>query len=86
MQDWLTMTAADLGREIDTGDIDAVALTQTYLDAIDASPLRDRIFTAVTLERAQSLVCAGRRWTACRSVGKICSTAPVPGQRPVPIF
>ena len=52
MQDWLTMTAADLGREIDTGDIDAVALTQTYLDAIDASPLRDRIFTAVTLERA----------------------------------
>lgn len=52
MQDWLTMTAADLGRGIEAGEIDPVALCQTYLDAIDAHPLRDRIYTRVTADRA----------------------------------
>lgn len=52
MQDWLTMTAADLGRGIGAGEIDPVALTQTYLDAINAHPLRDRIYARVTDERA----------------------------------
>ncbi|MEM6305781.1 MAG: amidase family protein [Pseudomonadota bacterium] len=52
MQDWLTMTAADLGRGIAAGEIDPIALTQTYLDAIDAHPLRDRIYARVTPERA----------------------------------
>lgn len=52
MQDWLTMTAADLGRGIGAGDIDPVALTQTYLDAIDAHPMRDRIYARVTPQRA----------------------------------
>jgi aspartyl-tRNA(Asn)/glutamyl-tRNA(Gln) amidotransferase subunit A len=52
MQEWLTMTAADLGRGIAAGTIDPVALTQTYLDAIDAHPLRDRIYARVTHERA----------------------------------
>ncbi|KHA50737.1 amidase [Sulfitobacter geojensis] len=52
MQDWLTMTAADLGRGIGAGEIDPVTLTQTYLDAIDAHPLRDRIYARVTAERA----------------------------------
>ena len=52
MQDWLTMTAADLGRGIGAGEIDPVALTQTYLDAIEAHPLRDRIYARVTGERA----------------------------------
>ncbi len=52
MQDWLTMTAADLGRGIGAGDIDPVALCQTYLDAIDAHPLRDRIYARVTADRA----------------------------------
>ena len=46
------MTAADLGRGIGAGEIDPVALTQTYLDAIDAHPLRDRIYARVTAERA----------------------------------
>ncbi len=54
MQDWLTMTAADLGRGIAAGEIDPVALTQTYLDAIDAHPLRDRIYARVTHERAMA--------------------------------
>ncbi|MFK7834576.1 MAG: amidase [Sulfitobacter sp.] len=54
MQDWLTMTAADLGRGIGAGEIDAVALCQTYLDAIDAHPMRDRIYARVTADRALS--------------------------------
>jgi aspartyl-tRNA(Asn)/glutamyl-tRNA(Gln) amidotransferase subunit A len=54
MQDWLTMTAADLGRGIANGQIDPIALCQTYLDAIDAHPLRDRIYARVTHDRALS--------------------------------
>ncbi len=54
MQDWLTMTAADLGRGIGAGEIDPVALCETYLDAIDAHPLRDRIYARVTADRARS--------------------------------
>jgi aspartyl-tRNA(Asn)/glutamyl-tRNA(Gln) amidotransferase subunit A len=54
MQDWLTMTAADLGRGIEDGQIDPVALCKTYLDAIDAHPLRDRIYARVTADRAMS--------------------------------
>ena len=54
MQEWLKMTAADLGRGIGEGQIDPVTLCQTYLDAIDAHPLRDRIYARVTHERALS--------------------------------
>lgn len=54
MQDWLTMTAADLGRGIGAREIDPVALCQTYLDAIDAHPLRDRIYARVTHDRARA--------------------------------
>ncbi|KIN75273.1 Amidase [Sulfitobacter noctilucae] len=52
MQDWLTMTAADLGRGIGAGEIDPVALCQTYLGAIEVHPLRDRIYARVTGDRA----------------------------------
>ncbi|AXI53187.1 amidase [Sulfitobacter sp. JL08] len=52
MKDWLSTSAADLGRAIASGEIDPVALTQTYLDAIDAHPLRDRIYARVTHDRA----------------------------------
>ena len=54
MQDWLTMTAADLGRGIAAGDIDPVTLCETYLEAIAAHPLRDRIYARVTPDRARS--------------------------------
>lgn len=54
MQDWLTMTAADLGRGIAARQIDPVALTQTYLDAIHAHPHKDRIYARVTDDRALS--------------------------------
>lgn len=52
MSDWLSMTAAELGRGIGAGEIDPVELTRTYLEAIDAHPLRDRIYTVVTRDRA----------------------------------
>ncbi|MEP2029584.1 MAG: amidase family protein [Paracoccaceae bacterium] len=52
MQEWLEMSAADLGRGIEEGNIDPITLTQTYLDAIDAHPLRDRIYARVTHKRA----------------------------------
>lgn len=52
MQDWLKMTAADLGRGIAAGEIDPVDLCQTYLDAIDAHPLSERIYARVTHDRA----------------------------------
>ncbi len=54
MQDWLWMTAADLGRAIGAGDIDPIALTDIYLAAIDAHEHRDRIYARVTHDRARS--------------------------------
>lgn len=48
------MTAADLGRGIASGDIDPVDLTDVYLTAIEAHPLRDRIYARVTVDRARA--------------------------------
>ena len=60
MQQWLGMTASDLGRGIAKGDIDPVDLTQTYLDAIAAHPLKDRIYARVTETRALAEAGAAR--------------------------
>ena len=54
MDDWLTASAADLGRGIEAGEIDAISLTETYLAAIDAHPFRDRIYARVTADRARA--------------------------------
>lgn len=54
MQDWRWQTAADLGRGIAAGAIDPVALTEVYLDAIDAHEYRDRIYARVTHDRAKA--------------------------------
>ncbi|HMB13790.1 MAG TPA: amidase, partial [Roseovarius sp.] len=54
MQDWLRMTAGDLGRGIGRGEIDPEALCDTYLAAINAHPLRDRIYSVVTETRARA--------------------------------
>lgn len=54
MQNWLTMTASDLGRGIGAEQIDPVELTQCYLDAIANHPHRDRIYARVTEDRAQA--------------------------------
>ena len=49
---WLKMSACELGRDIETGKIDPVALAHTYLSAIEESPFKDQIFALVTEERA----------------------------------
>jgi aspartyl-tRNA(Asn)/glutamyl-tRNA(Gln) amidotransferase subunit A len=54
MQDWLKQTAGDLGRGIAAGEIDPAALCETYLAAIEAHPLRDRIYSVVTGDRARA--------------------------------
>jgi len=51
---WLMMSAADLGRGIGAGEIDPVALTQTYLDAIKLHDLQHRIYARLTEKRALS--------------------------------
>jgi len=52
MQDWLGRTAAETGRAIGSGDLDPVELTQSYLDAITAHPMADRIYARLTPDRA----------------------------------
>ncbi len=59
-QNWLRMSMGDLGRGIGAGEVDPVELTQTYLDAISAHELRDRIYARVTIERALSEAEAAR--------------------------
>ncbi|RYG91147.1 amidase [Loktanella sp. IMCC34160] len=54
MRDWLWASAAELGRGIGAGQIDPVDLCETYLSAIDAHPLRDRIYARVTHDRARA--------------------------------
>lgn len=50
--EWLTKSAADLGRCIGTGEIDPLALTTMYLDAIESHPFSDRIYARLTRKRA----------------------------------
>lgn len=52
MQEWLSKSAADLGRAIGAQEISPLELVQTYLHAMDAHPDRDRIYAHVTPERA----------------------------------
>lgn len=75
MQDWLTATAADLGRGIEDGRIDPVDLTETYLTAIADHRHRDRIYARLTEDRARSearaaaqRAKAGLRWSALDGV------------------
>ena len=54
MDKWLWASAADLGRSIGAGEIDPVDLTETFLAAIEAHLLRDRIYARVTADRARA--------------------------------
>lgn len=54
MKDWLWMSMGDLGRGIGRGEIDPVALTETYLAAINAHALKDRIYARLTEDRAMA--------------------------------
>ncbi len=54
MEEWLSASAAELGRGIETGAIDPVGLTETYLAAIAKHPFSDRIFARLTEDRARA--------------------------------
>jgi aspartyl-tRNA(Asn)/glutamyl-tRNA(Gln) amidotransferase subunit A len=54
MDNWLTTSAAELGRGIEAGGIDPRYLTETYLDAIGAHPHAERIYARLTAERARA--------------------------------
>jgi aspartyl-tRNA(Asn)/glutamyl-tRNA(Gln) amidotransferase subunit A len=60
--EWLNMTAAELGRGIGRGEIDPVALCELHLAAINAHPLKERIYARLTEERAlaEARAAAGR--------------------------
>ena len=54
MQEWLWASAAELGRGIEAGKIDAVDLTEAYLAAIGESDLADRTYARLTEARARA--------------------------------
>ncbi len=54
MDQWRWMTAAALGQGIGDGSIDALALTEVFLAAIDGHVHRERIYARVTHDRARS--------------------------------
>lgn len=54
MSEWLSATAADLGREIQAGRCDPRDLTEAFLTAIEAHPDVGRIYSAVTVSRART--------------------------------
>jgi aspartyl-tRNA(Asn)/glutamyl-tRNA(Gln) amidotransferase subunit A len=54
MQDYLTMSAAEMGRRIEAGKADPVELTEAHLDAIDGHRFADRIYARLTKERARA--------------------------------
>lgn len=54
MQQWLGMSAGDLGRGIGRGEIDPVDLLGVYLGAIEEHEFRDRIYARLTVARAEA--------------------------------
>ncbi len=54
MDDWLRMTAGDLGRGIAAGRIDPVDLAEAHLEVIAVSDLAPRIYARTTPERARN--------------------------------
>ena len=68
MKPWSDMTAADLGRAIAKGTINAVELAEDFLDRIEAHPLSARIYarTTPTRARGEAMGAAGRAKTGLR--------------------
>ncbi len=60
-EDWQSLGVTELGRAIGSGTVDAVDLTDAYLAAIDDHPHRDRIYSAVTPDRARAEARAAAR-------------------------
>ena len=60
IEGWNEMSATALGREIEAGKLDPVALTEAFLDAIEHHQYRDLIFARTTAKRALSEAEAAR--------------------------
>lgn len=60
MDEWLTTSAAELGRGIEAGDIDPIDLTEAFLTAIDAHQYTPRIYARLTAGRARAEAQAAR--------------------------
>lgn len=60
MQDWLRMSAADLGRGVAGGGIDPVDLTEAYLEAARAASQAPDIYARLTRDRARAEAQAAR--------------------------
>lgn len=58
--DWQRMGAAELGRGIAAGGICPVALTETFLDAAESHPHRDRIYARLMPSRALDVAMGAR--------------------------
>ncbi|WP_281857898.1 amidase [Litoreibacter halocynthiae] len=58
---WLFMTASDLGRGIEAGEIDPVALTEAYLEAARNHEFSDRIYARLTEGRAMAEATEAKR-------------------------
>ncbi|MEM1361586.1 MAG: amidase family protein [Pseudomonadota bacterium] len=54
LESWVWMSAAELGRGIEIGAIDPVALTQHFIAAAEGHEFSDRIFARLTADRALS--------------------------------
>ncbi|MFN4157666.1 MAG: amidase [Gemmobacter sp.] len=68
--DWRWMTAGDLGRAIGAGRINAMELTEAFLDAAVAHPEGARIYARMTPRRARSMaMAAADRAKAGRRLG-----------------
>lgn len=51
---WLKMTASDLGRGIGAGEIDPLALCETYLDACATNAMTPKVYARLTIDRARA--------------------------------
>ena len=68
MDHWATMTAADLGRDIEQGRVNPVDLTEYFLDTIAAYPIAARIYarTTATRARGEAMAAAARAKSGLR--------------------
>ena len=71
-KNWLWMTAADLGRDIAAGRINAMELTEAFLDAAAAHEHGPRIYARLTPRRARTMaMAAADRAKAGRRIGPL---------------
>ena len=71
-KNWLWMTAADLGRDIAAGRINAMELTEAFLDAATAHEHGPRIYARLSPRRARTMaMAAADRAKAGRRIGPL---------------